>query len=146
MPSFHGKLLLIVQYCNRQHYRHRRQRLNSLSKECYLPFPLFVAAFFPSFDDHFPRPQSISVLAFRHPSAHRVLWNSIFLLPHASYVQPTHLVPPEFRRDFYTCTYSRNYKGCLIMFSVIKNIYNKKTKGPTLMELFTDTEKLRKFF
>ena len=30
------------------------------------------------------------------------------------------------------------------MFSVITNIYNKKTKGPTLMELFTDTEKLKK--
>ena len=28
------------------------------------------------------------------------------------------------------------------MFSVITNIYNKKTKGPTLMELFTDTGKL----
>jgi len=27
--------------------------------------------------------------------------------------------------------------GHLIMFSVITNIYNKKTKGPTLMELFT---------
>jgi len=27
------------------------------------------------------------------------------------------------------------------MFSVITNIYNKKTKGPTLMELFTGTEK-----
>jgi hypothetical protein len=32
------------------------------------------------------------------------------------------------------------------MFSVITNIYNKKTKGPTLMELFTDTGKLKKFF
>ena len=32
------------------------------------------------------------------------------------------------------------------MFSVITNIYNKKTKGPTLMELFTATEKLKKFF
>jgi hypothetical protein len=32
------------------------------------------------------------------------------------------------------------------MFSVITNIYNKKTKGPTLMELFTVTEKLKKFF
>jgi len=32
------------------------------------------------------------------------------------------------------------------MFSVITNIYNKKTKGPTLMELFTTTEKLKKFF
>jgi len=32
------------------------------------------------------------------------------------------------------------------MFSVITNIYNKKTKGPTLMELFTGTGKLKKFF
>ena len=28
------------------------------------------------------------------------------------------------------------------MFSVITNIYNKKTKGPALMELFTATGKL----
>jgi len=32
------------------------------------------------------------------------------------------------------------------MFSVITNIYNKKTKGPTLMELFTATGKPKKFF
>jgi hypothetical protein len=32
------------------------------------------------------------------------------------------------------------------MFSVIINVYNKKTKGPTLMELFTATGKLKKFF
>jgi hypothetical protein len=32
------------------------------------------------------------------------------------------------------------------MFSVITNIYNKKTKGPTLMELFTATGKRKKFF
>jgi len=31
------------------------------------------------------------------------------------------------------------------MFSVITNIYNKKTKGPTLMELFTATGKLKNF-
>jgi len=36
--------------------------------------------------------------------------------------------------------------GHFIMFSMITNIYNKKTKGPTLMELFTATGKLRKFF
>jgi len=29
---------------------------------------------------------------------------------------------------------------------VITNIYNKKTKGPTLMELFTATGKLKSFF
>jgi hypothetical protein len=32
------------------------------------------------------------------------------------------------------------------MFSVITGIYNKKTKGPTLLELFTATEKLKKCF
>jgi len=32
------------------------------------------------------------------------------------------------------------------MFSVITNIYNKKTKGPTLTELFTATGKLKEFF
>jgi hypothetical protein len=31
------------------------------------------------------------------------------------------------------------------MFSVITNIYKKKTKGPALMELVTATEKLKKF-
>ena len=34
------------------------------------------------------------------------------------------------------------YTGRLIMFSVMTDIYNKKTKGPTLMELFTATGKL----
>ena len=32
------------------------------------------------------------------------------------------------------------------MFSMIPNTYNKKTKGPTLMELFTATGKLKKVF
>jgi phosphoribosylpyrophosphate synthetase len=32
------------------------------------------------------------------------------------------------------------------MFSVITNIYNKKTKGPNLMELFTATGTLKTFF
>ena len=39
-----------------------------------------------------------------------------------------------------------NYTGRFVMFYVITNIYNKKTKGPTLMELFTATGKLEKFF
>jgi hypothetical protein len=30
------------------------------------------------------------------------------------------------------------------MFSMITNIYNKKTKGPTLMELFRAKGKLKK--
>jgi len=32
------------------------------------------------------------------------------------------------------------------MFTVIADIYNKKTKGPTLVELFAATGKLKKFF
>jgi hypothetical protein len=32
------------------------------------------------------------------------------------------------------------------MFSVITNIYNKQTIGPTLMELFTAIEKLKNVF
>jgi hypothetical protein len=32
------------------------------------------------------------------------------------------------------------------MFSVITKIYKKKTKGPTLLESCTATEKLKKFF
>ena len=38
------------------------------------------------------------------------------------------------------------YIGRFIMFCVTTNIYNKKTKGPTLMELFTATGKLKKIF
>ena len=36
--------------------------------------------------------------------------------------------------------------GRFKMFFMITNIYNKKTKRPTLMELFTATGKLKKFF
>ena len=38
------------------------------------------------------------------------------------------------------------YTGRSIMFSVITNINNKKTKEPTLMELFTATGKLKRGF
>jgi hypothetical protein len=38
------------------------------------------------------------------------------------------------------------YTGRFIMFSVITNIYNKKNKEHTLMELFTAIGKLKKFF
>jgi hypothetical protein len=36
------------------------------------------------------------------------------------------------------------FTGRFIMFYVITNIYNKKTKGPILMEFFTATGKLKK--
>jgi hypothetical protein len=48
--------------------------------------------------------------------------------------------------DSKICAYLTLSTGHFIMFSVITNIYNKKTKGPTLMELFIATEKLKKFF
>ena len=38
------------------------------------------------------------------------------------------------------------YTGHFIMFSLITNIYNKKTKGPTLIEFSTATGKLNFFF
>jgi len=34
------------------------------------------------------------------------------------------------------------YTGCFIMFSEITNIYSKKVKVPTLIELFTATKKI----
>ena len=43
-------------------------------------------------------------------------------------------------------SWRRLYRGRFIMFSVITNTYNKKTKGPNLMEFFTATGKLKKFF
>jgi hypothetical protein len=45
-----------------------------------------------------------------------------------------------FLRFFGSCN------GRFIILSVIKNIYNKKTKGPTLMEWFKSTGKLKKCF
>jgi len=39
-----------------------------------------------------------------------------------------------------------SYTGRFIMLFVITNIYNKKTKGPTLMKFFTATGKLKKLF
>jgi hypothetical protein len=38
------------------------------------------------------------------------------------------------------------YTGRFIIFSVITNIYNKKTKGHTLTEFFTAKGKLKKLF
>jgi hypothetical protein len=38
------------------------------------------------------------------------------------------------------------YTGRYMIFSANTNIYNKKTKEPTLMEFFTATGKLKRFF
>jgi hypothetical protein len=42
-------------------------------------------------------------------------------------------------------TFAIVYTGRFIMLSVITNIYNKKTKGPILMELFKATGNLKRF-
>jgi len=47
---------------------------------------------------------------------------------------------------FSVCCSHLIYTGRFITFIVITNIYNKKTKGPNLMEYFTATGKLKKFF
>jgi len=57
--------------------------------------------------------------------------------------QPTSNTVKDETEDLVTDSHST---GRFIMFSVITNIYNKKTKGSILMELFTATEKLKKFF
>jgi hypothetical protein len=43
-------------------------------------------------------------------------------------------------------SWRRLHTGRFIMFSVVTNIYNKKTKGPILMKLFTAAGKLKVFF
>ena len=43
------------------------------------------------------------------------------------------------------CIVTTCYTGHFIMFSMIINFYNQKTKGPILMELFTATGKMKKF-
>jgi hypothetical protein len=49
--------------------------------------------------------------------------------------------PYQFRNGFF---FPVIYTGRFTKFSTIINMYNKKTKGPTLMELFTATGKLKK--
>ena len=56
----------------------------------------------------------------------------------------THLSYAQAHAD--VCSHLNNYTVHFIMFSVITNICNKKTKGPTLMQFFTATGKLKKFF
>ena len=97
---------------------------------------------------------------------------SVLQLYHPTQCRPLHFSPPDWRQCenkkmliavvrhtfmplcftlLHHISYGYNsysvyyYTGRFIMFSVITNIYNKKTKGPTLMEKFTATGKLKKF-
>ena len=57
-------------------------------------------------------------------------------------LQSSAIIPSSSKLLFLLTTHT----GRFIMFSVITNIYNKKTKGPTLMELFTSKENWKSFF
>ena len=63
------------------------------------------------------------------------------------HVSPSHHLPEDqYIKGNEPLLHGKHYTGRFIMFYVITNIYNKKTRGPTLMEFFTATEKLKKFF
>jgi hypothetical protein len=73
------------------------------------------------------------------------LWTFYSLLPNmlatcceTDTVWPYTVVHTHTHTDIYIYIYT----GRFIMFSVITNIYNTKTKGPTFMELVTATGKL----
>jgi len=71
----------------------------------------------------------------------------IFLAPYFSFFFVCRFSsPPPSSSSFNFCPTEGIYTGRFIMFSVITNIYNKKTKAATLMELFTSTRKLKKSF
>jgi hypothetical protein len=59
-------------------------------------------------------------------------------------VKRSHKLTVE-RNQIKMLLYNPHYTGRFIMFSVITNIHNKKTKGPTLIELFTATGKLNNY-
>ena len=66
----------------------------------------------------------------------------IFCTNQPTFRYNTPLNEPQINRDIHKAITLHRYTGRFIMFSVITNIYNKKTKLPTLMELFTATGKL----
>jgi hypothetical protein len=53
-----------------------------------------------------------------------------------------HLCSQDNNCDIFALVLSDCCTGRFIMFSAITNIYNKKTEGPTLKELFTATGKV----
>jgi len=72
----------------------------------------------------------------------KAVLGSVSSLSTQLYLQRLHsaMCTSKFLYDFNANT------GRFIMLSMITNIYNKKTKGPTLMEFFTATGKMKKFF
>jgi len=62
---------------------------------------------------------------------------TLYIISSLVFITVVESVYSAVRTDYYT--------GRFVMFSVITNIYNRKTRGSTLMELFTATGKLKKF-
>ena len=84
-------------------------------------FPLYMMKMFPLFMEiEIPSPWSQNPLLYSN---------------HGQF-NPIHISKPG----------SLRHSGHFIMFSVITNVYNKKIKRPTLMELFTSTGKVTFFW
>jgi len=78
---------------------------------------------------------------------HKITISGDYINPTEFSPQPHIMFPLTSRFPKWSLCLKRPHNtGRFIMFSVITNIYNKKTKGPALMELFTATVKLKKFF
>jgi hypothetical protein len=72
---------------------------------------------------------------------HKFQLQEQFSLFHSKFPQMLHRTQAGFKLPIVF-----NYTGCFVVLSMITNVYNKKTKGLTLMELFTAIGKLKKFF
>jgi hypothetical protein len=59
---------------------------------------------------------------------------------------PLYLIKAKMEVYVYLYVFIYIYIGHFMMFSAITNIYNKKPKGAVLMEVFTVTGRLKKFF
>ena len=75
---------------------------------------------------------------------HKTLLKHLYLTP--DLLPPFPLPPQRAEPYIITCLGPLINRGRFVMFSVITNIYNKKTKGPIVLELFTATGKLKKVF
>ena len=89
-----------------------------------------------SFHPQFSPPKLVSYINnFSTTMQHKVF--KVLFMQQAQLIRsPLHLIPIAILK----------YTGRFIMFSAMKNIYNKKTKWSTSMELSTATGKLKKFF
>jgi hypothetical protein len=91
------------------------------------------------------------VLAFGIRGYHRAFkqlrsWNSLRLHIIQTVFIRTNWTNTKFSQVWMMSHFVSDNTGRFVIFSAITNIYNKKTKVPTLMESFKATGKLKKFF